>query len=239
MSHRFIAHDENGDLKVHTPFNADFIADLKNLVDKDSRRWVPAGSAHNRRGYWWVDGAYESQIEELLRDYFGAKTAKARGSRVREKEQPTEVVNVGEEDVVLALASARDPVQTIRDLTSRLGALTYELEMERAEGTRLRVENARINREIHRHDREINELKYKLMLAEARGGSANEMPHRGGRPLRNQSSPYAVLHLADDAPPEVVAAAYKTLIFKHHPDRGGDPEIAKRLNNARDEILGE
>jgi hypothetical protein len=43
---------------------------------------------------------------------------------------------------------------------------------------------------------------------------------------------FAVLHLRDDAPPEVVRAAYKALALTHHPDRGGSAEKMKSLNEA-------
>lgn len=48
MSHRFISHDENGDLRLRTPYNNDFIDALKDLVDKDSRRWDRDAK------HWWV-----------------------------------------------------------------------------------------------------------------------------------------------------------------------------------------
>jgi len=46
------------------------------------------------------------------------------------------------------------------------------------------------------------------------------------------SGPYAVLHLARDAPLEVCEAAYKALVRKHHPDLGGDTATMQRLNAA-------
>jgi curved DNA-binding protein CbpA len=52
----------------------------------------------------------------------------------------------------------------------------------------------------------------------------------------SKGSAYDVLHLKPDAPPEVVAAAYKALAFKHHPDRGGDEEEMKRINDSHDRI---
>lgn len=44
--------------------------------------------------------------------------------------------------------------------------------------------------------------------------------------------PYAVLHVANDAPLEVCEAAYKALTKKHHPDLGGDTATMQRLNGA-------
>ena len=34
-----------------------------------------------------------------------------------------------------------------------------------------------------------------------------------------------------------VKQAHKSLAFQHHPDKGGDPEMMTRFNNARDELL--
>lgn len=46
--------------------------------------------------------------------------------------------------------------------------------------------------------------------------------------------PWAVLGVAEDAPPEVVDAAYRTLAKRAHPDAGGSHEAMTRLNQARD-----
>jgi curved DNA-binding protein CbpA len=34
-----------------------------------------------------------------------------------------------------------------------------------------------------------------------------------------------------------VRRVHKTLAVQHHPDKGGDPEMMTRLNNARDLLL--
>ena len=43
---------------------------------------------------------------------------------------------------------------------------------------------------------------------------------------------WAVLHLKDTAPPELIEVAYRCLARLHHPDRGGDHEGMLRLNAA-------
>lgn len=43
---------------------------------------------------------------------------------------------------------------------------------------------------------------------------------------------YEVLQVQPSAEPEVIEKAYKALIFKYHPDRGGDEETAKRITGA-------
>jgi curved DNA-binding protein CbpA len=36
---------------------------------------------------------------------------------------------------------------------------------------------------------------------------------------------------------QAVKRAHKALAVQHHPDKGGDPEMMTRLNNARDLLL--
>jgi hypothetical protein len=44
--------------------------------------------------------------------------------------------------------------------------------------------------------------------------------------------PYATLQVRPDADPVVIQAAYRALMRRHHPDRGGSPAMAARLNAA-------
>lgn len=48
-------------------------------------------------------------------------------------------------------------------------------------------------------------------------------------PMEN---PYAILYVTEDAPLEVVKAAYKALVSIHHPDAGGSEEAMCKLNEA-------
>lgn len=48
----------------------------------------------------------------------------------------------------------------------------------------------------------------------------------------NRRNYYRVLHVQPDAPAEVVRAAYRALMAKHHPDQGGDHDLAVLLNEA-------
>ena len=50
---------------------------------------------------------------------------------------------------------------------------------------------------------------------------------------------YAVLGLAPGASAEAIKAAHRRLMQEHHPDRGGDPEKAAKINRARDILLGD
>ncbi len=51
-------------------------------------------------------------------------------------------------------------------------------------------------------------------------------------PRAQPSDPYSTLHLLPSAPAELVKAAYRTLAQLHHPDRGGDEEEMKAINEA-------
>lgn len=45
---------------------------------------------------------------------------------------------------------------------------------------------------------------------------------------------YRILYVQPEAPPELITAAYRCLMMRlrNHPDRGGDPEAAARINQA-------
>jgi hypothetical protein len=51
-----------------------------------------------------------------------------------------------------------------------------------------------------------------------------------------RSTPRGVLGLLPGADLEVAEAAYRTLARRHHPDRGGNPDVMRRLNWAIQEI---
>jgi curved DNA-binding protein CbpA len=45
---------------------------------------------------------------------------------------------------------------------------------------------------------------------------------------------YEVLQVSERAPAIIIEAAWKALMLEHHPDKGGEPEIAARINEAHD-----
>jgi hypothetical protein len=57
------------------------------------------------------------------------------------------------------------------------------------------------------------------------------------KPKPKTVDPYVTLHLLPSAPPEVVKAAYRALAVLNHPDKGGDEEAMKRLNEAYGRLL--
>lgn len=64
-------------------------------------------------------------------------------------------------------------------------------------------------------------------------GSSNQQPPRWASASRSDC---ATLYLTEDAPAEVIRAAYKALAVKHHPDRGGDVAIMQAVNAAFDRL---
>ena len=48
----------------------------------------------------------------------------------------------------------------------------------------------------------------------------------------NRRNYYRLLHVQADAPPEVIKASYRALMTVHHPDVGGNHEVAALLNEA-------
>lgn len=56
--------------------------------------------------------------------------------------------------------------------------------------------------------------------------------------VRNEAQARAVLGVAPDADAETIRAAHRRLVAGVHPDRGGSAELARRVNAARDLLLG-
>ncbi|MEO1065098.1 MAG: DnaJ domain-containing protein [Actinomycetota bacterium] len=57
------------------------------------------------------------------------------------------------------------------------------------------------------------------------------------RPWRGDEDYYELLEVHEKASPEVIEVAFKKLASRHHPDRGGDPQMMKLLVEARDVLL--
>lgn len=74
-----------------------------------------------------------------------------------------------------------------------------------------------------------------IRLVAEMSGKAQEAAHVARRPAPDPN-PFAVLHLLPSAPPEVIKAAYKALALITHPDRGGDAEAFRKIQEAYEEL---
>jgi DnaJ-domain-containing protein 1 len=63
-------------------------------------------------------------------------------------------------------------------------------------------------------------------------------PKRSTLVDRNEAQARAVLGVGPDADAETIRAAHRRLVAGVHPDRGGSAELARRVNAARDLLLG-
>jgi hypothetical protein len=77
----------------------------------------------------------------------------------------------------------------------------------------------------------LNKADREYFKEQHRGRKERERPQRPTR-----GDPCAALFVTSNAPKEVITAAYRTLIAAAHPDRGGDPETAARINAAYNEL---
>lgn len=65
---------------------------------------------------------------------------------------------------------------------------------------------------------------------------AHAGPQGSGAMSRDEA--YEILGLKPGASDSEIRTAYRKLMAEHHPDRGGDPAMAARLNQAKDLLLG-
>lgn len=63
-------------------------------------------------------------------------------------------------------------------------------------------------------------------------------PKRTPLLVRDEAEARAVLGVAPDADADAIRAAHRRLVATVHPDVGGSAELARRVNAARDLLLG-
>ena len=64
-------------------------------------------------------------------------------------------------------------------------------------------------------------------------------PNPPGRQSMSREEAFDILGLAADADEAAIIQAHKTLMQKHHPDRGGSDYFAAKINRAKAVLLGE
>lgn len=242
MTHIYMKHDEDGDLILKTPYVAEFVEALKDLVDQDSRQWSAGGK------FWRVDGAYEAQVEQLLNEYFNfagqsqtSRTPSRRGRlqpswasptpdptadeiRKRQRTQtppgakPRTVDRNTGEIIEKKLPGRPEMQETIRSLTARISALKYENEHLEERHTADQTQLRRSVGQIHQLERQVAELTFKLNVAEA---STRHAPNnRFWAPNRDGSWGFNPMGGLGPTPLE---DAYRTL----HLDPSATPEVVE------------
>lgn len=63
-------------------------------------------------------------------------------------------------------------------------------------------------------------------------------PRPGPRLVRDEAEARSILGVSPDADPDAIRAAHRRLVAGIHPDRGGSAELTRRVNAARDLLLG-
>ena len=85
-------------------------------------------------------------------------------------------------------------------------------------------------------------VRYESPFSRAKGKPhKQEQGYSAGHPpvLVMPSDYYSVLYVTQDAPIEVVKAAFRALMLLHHPDHKGSEEKAKQLTEAKEKIFQE
>ena len=70
------------------------------------------------------------------------------------------------------------------------------------------------------------------------GGMPGGMGGRRPRKEVNTTKLYEVLGVEKNATPDQIKKAYRKLAVKNHPDKGGDPEVFKEIQQAHDVTVG-
>ncbi len=68
-------------------------------------------------------------------------------------------------------------------------------------------------------------------------GRLKNMMNRNDAPPMSERQARALLGVDSASNNDAIIAAHRQMMAKHHPDRGGNAEIARQLNEARDILL--
>lgn len=85
----------------------------------------------------------------------------------------------------------------------------------------------------------FNTIQYNTLPTEWQMRAAGAIPTTGGISvgIPELPSPFNILHLLDNAPLQVVSAAYRALAVLYHPDRGGNTSQFQEISDAYQRCL--
>lgn len=64
--------------------------------------------------------------------------------------------------------------------------------------------------------------------------------YKGGfEPIMNRREASLILGVSPNSNPDKVKQAHKRIMLLNHPDRGGSPYLATKINEAKDRLMGE
>ena len=227
--------ESSGAIKLFTPYNAGFIAELKDAIPSTDRMWEPT------ERYWWVSADHADVAMQIVGQYFidetfiktppGAKSyygfnASYSASDPPPSGGPKVYGDPGFEGWAKRAEEAAKKNGTYGwsgfgtppgpDWFKDMGGKTSGPE----------TDEQRRAREARERDKERAD-RARQQRAKKRGGMS-------------QSDALRTLYLSEaitTIPIEVIEAVWKALVKLHHPDRGGDVERMKSINQARDVLM--
>lgn len=180
---------------------------------------------HEKRG-WWLHSDYNPDFVVDLKHEIPAYERKWHPDRKLWEIDPlafdqAKRVCYRYGNVVVRADEPDDPERTRQEQDRRQRA--DDERRKRDQESRRRAEE----QERQRRERENNRRAWDGW------GSSTQFSHGCGK------DHYAVLHLTEDAPAEVISAAWRALCLLHHPDKGGSVTRMQEINIAYDRIKKE
>lgn len=81
-------------------------------------------------------------------------------------------------------------------------------------------------------ERTISSAEKQQMAWDRAVHGLNRTTEHGLKRKPDQESAASVLQVAENASPDIIRAAYRTLSLKHHPDKGGNHDLYVKIQNA-------
>lgn len=210
------------ELRLFTPYNQEFVAALKDTVIAAHRQWIGAEKC------WAIQPEAADKAIRITGEFFPDLQV----LDAPERDEEVEALRTENESLKITAMQLRSEAGRFRELHQELAIAEREV-------TRLTNDLAKLKQYLDQAHQELEEAnrakRFFQNLAEMERLRANANHHS----FSHSSGPWAILHLANDAPPELVEAAYRALVKLHHPDRGGNADRMKAINAAMDQLRKE